>query len=171
MLCVIRTSKPSIQRISISMLVFTYSMEYLHHHNYKWNSRHSTWTNYMVIISSTINLGHISQELQGIICLSKPPDKTSTKNRVPGLEGTSSYYVGGIYISTHLDAWCFLFCRWNYHAFQRSPYGQKNMTYKEKDYGLQTYALCQKGYTYQIFMCNFYTLSSMQSDNRLIPWL
>ena len=27
-------------------------------------------------------------------------------------------------------------------------------TYKEKGYLLQTYALCQKEYTYKIFMCN-----------------
>ena len=28
------------------------------------------------------------------------------------------------------------------------------MTHKEKGYGLQTYALCQKVYTYKIFICN-----------------
>ena len=31
---------------------------------------------------------------------------------------------------------------------------RKMMTYKSKYYGLQTYALCQKGYTFQIFMCS-----------------
>ena len=57
MVCVIRTLKPSIHRRSITMWIFTYSMEYLYHHNYKLNSRHSKWTSYTEIISSTINLG------------------------------------------------------------------------------------------------------------------
>ena len=42
----------------------------------------------------------------------------------------------------------------NDHAFQRSPCGQKSMMHTSKVDGLQTYYLCQKGYTYQIFMCN-----------------
>ena len=31
---------------------------------------------------------------------------------------------------------------------------KRRITYKEKGDGLQTYAICQKGYTYQIIMCN-----------------
>ena len=31
---------------------------------------------------------------------------------------------------------------------------KKRMTYKAKCDGLQTYTIFQKGYTYQIFMCN-----------------
>ena len=77
-----------------------------------------------------------------------PPLKKSV------LEGTASSYVNVIYISTYLDACCHLLHRWNEHKFQRSPYGQKMMTHKEKRDGLQTYSLCQKGYTYQICMCN-----------------
>ena len=56
MMCVIGTSRPSIQRRFIRMWVFTYSMEYIYRHNYKLNSIQSTWTNYMAIISYTINL-------------------------------------------------------------------------------------------------------------------
>ena len=56
MVCVIRSSNNSIQRISITIWVFTYSVEYLHNHRYSKNSNHSKWTIYMPIISSTIYL-------------------------------------------------------------------------------------------------------------------
>ena len=59
MVYAIRTSKPSIQRRSVSMWVFTYSMNSLYHNNYKWNSRHSTWPSYMATILSTISLVQI----------------------------------------------------------------------------------------------------------------
>ena len=102
--CVISSSNPSIQRISISMWVFSYSMDSLHHHNYKWDSSHSEWTSYMAIISSTIYLGQMqppSQEIQGILCLLKPPDQTSNFKKIQ---------IGG----------CGLFlCWWNlyFHSF------------------------------------------------------
>ena len=59
MVCVIRASKYSIQRRSITIWVFTYSMEYQNDHNYKWNSSHREWTRYIPIISSTIYLSQM----------------------------------------------------------------------------------------------------------------
>ena len=55
--CVINTSKPPIYRRYITILVFKYSMEYIHKHNYELNSIHNVWKSYMVIILSTIDLG------------------------------------------------------------------------------------------------------------------
>ena len=55
-LCVIRSSDPSIQKRSISIWVFAFSMDSLHHHNYKRNSSRSEWTSYMAINSSKIYL-------------------------------------------------------------------------------------------------------------------
>ena len=58
------------------MWVFTHSMEYLQHHNYKLNSRYITCKSYMAMISYTIRLAKLklaSQELQGIICFTKKP--------------------------------------------------------------------------------------------------
>ena len=79
--CVIRTSKPSIHRRSISMWVFTYSIEYHHIHNYKWNLIHSTCTNYMAIISYRINLGQTKTSItrtSRYYLIAKNPDQTST---------------------------------------------------------------------------------------------
>ena len=59
MMCVIRDSKPSFQRRIITIWVFTYYMDSLHHYKYKWNSSHSKWTRYTAIISSSIYLGQI----------------------------------------------------------------------------------------------------------------
>ena len=81
MVCVISTSKPSIRRRSIIILVFTYSMEYLYHHNYKWNLIHITWTSYMEMISSTINLGQIKTATTitpRYYFIDRTPDKIST---------------------------------------------------------------------------------------------
>ena len=77
MVCVIRASKPSIQRRSITIWVFTYSMDSINNHKYKLNSSHSEWTRYMPIISSTINLGQIQTAVTRHLrhsLLEKPPD-------------------------------------------------------------------------------------------------
>ena len=42
----------------------------------------------------------------------------------------------------------------NYHAFQRPSCGGGRMMYKAEGGGLQAYGIFQKGYTYQIFICN-----------------
>ena len=88
MVYVIRTSKPSIHMISISMWVFTYPMEYLHHHNYKLNSRHRTWTSHMAMILYTINLVQMKTSAARTLRHSllatppqiKPPPKTKFTN-------------------------------------------------------------------------------------------
>ena len=59
MLCGIRTSKPSIQIISIIMWFLKHSLKYIHHHNHKQNSRQSTCKSYKTMISSTINLSQM----------------------------------------------------------------------------------------------------------------
>ena len=78
-----------------------------------------------------------------------PPPK---KN--PSLENEASSYVDGLYISTHLDAWCRLFHRLNNHALQISSCRKIRMTYKTEGTGLQADDIFQKGYTYQICICN-----------------
>ena len=65
------------------------------------------------------------KNFKAFFALPKPPYKTSNKNKISKLEGAASSYVDIIYISNRLDAWCRLFHRWNDHAFQRSPCGQK----------------------------------------------
>ena len=70
------------------MWVFTYSVESLHHQNYKCNSKHSTWTSYMEIISYTINLFQIKTSVTRTSrhsflaknSLDKPPPKTQPPN-------------------------------------------------------------------------------------------
>ena len=62
------------------MWVLTYYMESLHHHNYKLDSRRSTWTSYMVMISSTINLVQMKTSVlrtSSHYLLAKKTDKTS----------------------------------------------------------------------------------------------
>ena len=102
----------------------------------------------MVMISYTIYLFQIQTSVirtSRHYFISKKTDKTSTKNTISKLEGESSSYVGGIYISTHLDACCYHLHRRNYHAFKRSPFRKIRMTYKSEDYRLQADALFQKG--------------------------
>ena len=59
MVCVIRASNPSIQSISIIILVFKDSRDSLHHHKYKCNSSHGEWTRYTPMILSSIYLGQM----------------------------------------------------------------------------------------------------------------
>ena len=70
------------------------------------------------------------------------------------LDGAASSYFNGMYIYTHLNALCRLFHILNDHAFQRSACRQKMMMYEAKGDGLQTYALCQQGCKYEIFIFN-----------------
>ena len=56
MVCFIMNLKHSIHRRSIKIWFFIYSMESIHHHNYKQDSRDSTWTSYTERITSTIHL-------------------------------------------------------------------------------------------------------------------
>ena len=67
MVCDISTSKTSIHRRSMIMWVFTYFMESLHQHNYKLNTRHSTWTSYMVTISPKNMLVSMGYQTLGTI--------------------------------------------------------------------------------------------------------
>ena len=58
-----------------------YYMEYLNHHNYKWNSRHIMCTSYIAIIESKINVVKIKTAIKRTsrdYLLSKKTDKTST---------------------------------------------------------------------------------------------
>ena len=154
--CVIRASNPSIQRRFITIWVFTYSVDSIHYHGYKWKSSHRKWTRYMPIISSTIYLGKMKTSVT-INSRHSFLSKTIWSNlhllKIK-LEVKSSSYVDVIYIRTHLNAWCDLSHKWNYHVFQRSTCWQKMMMYKSKVSVLQRYYLCQKGYIYKIFMCN-----------------
>ena len=131
MVCLIGDSSSSIQNRFITIWVFTYSMDYLHHHKYKLYSSHSKWTRYMPIILSSIYLGQIQTTVtrnQRHYLLTKITWSNLHLNKESKLEGAASSYVNGIYISTHLNTWCCLLHRWNDHAFQRSPCRQKRIT-------------------------------------------
>ena len=52
--------------------------------------------------------------------------------------------------------------------FKGNHADKKSMKYKEKGDGLKTYAICRKGYTYQIFMCN-YPLPEKYLDKSMFP--
>ena len=74
---------------------------------------------------------------------------------IPNWGGAASSRVDKIYISAHLNSWYRLFRRWNNHAFQGSPCGGEMVMQKSKGGILQTYDICQKRYTYKIFMFNY----------------
>ena len=127
-LCVVRASKPSIQRIYVLICVLTYSMYYLRHHKYKWNSIHSECTMYLAFISFTIYLVQMqisSTRYSRHYLLYKTTRLNLHLKHNFILKDEASYHVDEIYISTHFDAWCCLFHVWNNHEFQRSPCGQK----------------------------------------------
>ena len=96
MVCVIRDSKPSFQRISIAIWVFTYSMDSLHHHKYKCNSIHSNWTRYMAIMSSKTYFGQIKSTVTRNICFDKTTWSNIHLKKIHKLEGAASSYVNGI---------------------------------------------------------------------------
>ena len=47
-----------------------------------------------------------------------------TQNRTPKLEGSVSSSADELYISTYLDAWCYIFLRLNGHALQGPSFGE-----------------------------------------------
>ena len=50
-----------------------------------------------------------SKELRVIICMPKPPTRTSSYEKNCKLEGVASSYIYGICIYTHFNYWCHLF--------------------------------------------------------------
>ena len=88
MVGVIRASKPSTQRISITIRVYKYYVDNIYHHKYNWNAIHSKWTRYMIIILSTTYLGQMKTAVTRnsrncLLCqnhLIKPPPKSIFPN-------------------------------------------------------------------------------------------
>ena len=98
-MCVIRYSKTSIQRISTTILVFTYFMDSINNHKFKWISRHSECTSYMEIISSTIYLGQMKTAVTITSRHYFPAKTTWSKTNLKWnskLEGAASSFVDGI---------------------------------------------------------------------------
>ena len=147
--CVIRASNPSIQRISITILVFKYYMESLNHHKYKWNSSHSKWTRNMPIISSTIYLNQmqitVTRNSIHYLLAKTIWSNLHLKKKHPNLR-----------VQPLLMLMEFIFpLNWMLSAafsidemtmcFKGSTCGQKRTMYKSKSDVLQKYDLFQKG--------------------------
>ena len=82
------------------------------------------------------------------------------------MEGEASSYVYGIYISTHLNAWCQLFYRKNYHAFQRSPCEKKGWYTNQKVMDYRHILFFRKD-TYIEYLCEI--ILRQKISRRMLP--
>ena len=71
------------------------------------------------------------------------------------MEGAASSYADGIYISTCTDAVVPVSIYEITMRFKGHSADKISTMYKSEVIRLQADALCQKGYTYEIFMCNY----------------